>query len=429
MGELRLRSIVARGTEAMLSVVLVLVCFMIFLALLTFTFPKGTRLTDLIRGGASQSLEGAEGRDVDLDMGNFGNREVVAMLSDAHRTVKHKPVGTVAWTDTEPGLPLHHRHAVQTFDASKATISFDEGNVLELGENSLIVVKSMLKAEEESRRRRSLIILGGELRGRISAGREDSLQVEVVAGNGESRIRPSSRGSGSAVCTAADGKDESTTLSVHEGEAQVTAGDRAILVKSNQAVVVTKDQSVSRPAPLPDPPTLVSPEDGFTDAFRRKPPPIRFAWSGSNDVGEFRIAIARDPAFRDVVYEADVDALEIVYRNLDAGDYFWRVRGMRDDALGNASVTHQLALTRDDRPPQLDVLFPQGVVAAPALVMKGVTDPGTAIFIAGRPVEVGEDGWFEHALELERGANVVVVEAVDESGNTTYRSQVIHAKY
>jgi hypothetical protein len=46
----------------------------------------------------------------------------------------------------------------------------------------------------------------------------------------------------------------------------------------------------------------------------------------------------------------------------------------------------------------------------------------------GRTAEVGRHGEFQIELELQAGANVIVVEAVDPAGHTAYWSRIVHLK-
>ena len=300
--------------------------------------------------------------------------------------------------------------------------------MLHLGENSLVIVKNTGSLTKERKRRRSLVVLSGRLHGQVAAEDGEAPGVELVASDG-SKIRPKATGSKPAVFTVVVGKDEETTLSIHGGEAEIVSGDQRIVVKANESVIMAKDRPVTAPVALPSPPKLETPKNRLTQVFRSRSPTIRFSWRESAGADRYRLTLARDAKFQDVVYEGDVEGTEFTHPRLKAGSYFWRARGVRADALGIPSVTRRLSLTADREPPKLEIAFPPSVVEAPQLVMKGATDPGTRVFIADQPVAVDSSGRFEHLISLERGANMIVVEAVDESGNTTYRSELIHARY
>lgn len=419
----------SRDPEMVVSIALVLLCFLVFLGILAWKFPEGTRLTDLIKGDVSRGPSREESRELELDIGDFGEKEFVAVLSSIENKVKDRPRGEIAWQDSRSGQKLGHRQAVQTFRDSKATISFDEGHVLQLSENSLVVVRNTGSLTEDRRPRRALVVLGGRLDGKVAAEEEETLSVELVASNGESRIRPRATREKPAAFTAVVGENEETTLSIHEGEAEIVSGDRTVLVTASHSVTMTKDREVSEPVPLPSPPELVAPASGYSARYGSRPPEIRFSWRKSSGSERYQISVARDPEFRDVVYDGEVEGTELTHPSLREGGYYWRVRGARAGAVGRASGTRRLSLASDRVAPDLDLALPSGIVDAPEVVVKGSTDPGARVFVADRRVLVDPSGRFEHVVSLVRGANMIVVEAVDESGNTTYRSELIHARY
>jgi hypothetical protein len=47
----------------------------------------------------------------------------------------------------------------------------------------------------------------------------------------------------------------------------------------------------------------------------------------------------------------------------------------------------------------------------------------------GKPVATDRSGRFSRRIALRHGINIVVVEAVDAAGNTTYRSQLVNGKF
>jgi hypothetical protein len=61
--------------------------------------------------------------------------------------------------------------------------------------------------------------------------------------------------------------------------------------------------------------------------------------------------------------------------------------------------------------------------------VQGKTEPGANVFVDGNPVKTSGDGEFRHKLKLQRGINVIVIEAVDLADNVEYRSQLIHGKF
>ena len=430
-----MRLALARGAEAIFSVALVLVFFLAILGLLSVSFPAGTGLTDLIgheeteglgTGRSSLVFDVYDGRRG--NQGRFGN-PFIAVLSSVHRTVKDKPADAIAWTEASSGTPLGNRHAIQTFSRASATISFSEPSKLRLGPNSLVVIRNLEEDPRLNKKRASLLVLDGELRGHVAVSGQDAMQVEVETASASSRIGSQKQSKGDVDFKVAVNPDKSSTFSVYEGAAEVSAHGETVLVEENQSVTVVPSQPPAAPRTLPAVPELTSPPDGTVYYYRSQPPRIRFNWTAEGGPEAYRFVLARDPASNDIVHEARLSKAEFTHGNLRQGSYFWRVSSLEGDAEGGASQMGRFQLVEDREPPALEVDFPQGAVTAERLVLKGTTEPGARVFIDSNRVDVSESGNFEYAVKLQRGVNVVIVEAVDLAGNTAYESRLVKAKY
>ena len=120
---------------------------------------------------------------------------------------------------------------------------------------------------------------------------------------------------------------------------------------------------------------------------------------------------------------------EFILGNLQAGTYYWRVSTRRGDLEGPSSPTWQVRIARDLREPDLRVEFPDRVVSAREIVVTGVAEPGARVFINNEEIQPEASGGFSHPMTLQRGVNIVVVEAIDPAGNVAYRSETIDARY
>ncbi len=77
----------------------------------------------------------------DLSGTALSHGEVVATLSGVKRTVKIKPADDLSWEDAHRLMDLYNNDAVRTFDGSTAEISFGENDIVEVEENSLVIIK------------------------------------------------------------------------------------------------------------------------------------------------------------------------------------------------------------------------------------------------------------------------------------------------
>jgi hypothetical protein len=103
------------------------------------------------------------------------------------------------------------------------------------------------------------------------------------------------------------------------------------------------------------------------------------------------------------------------------------VRARAGWAFSAPGVVRELVLATDSRPPDLALDATPKVVNVRSVTISGHTDPGARVFVGGQPAETVE-GNFRHVTQLDPGANVIVVESVDPTGNVAYASVVVVAK-
>jgi hypothetical protein len=96
---------------------------------------------------------------------------LAASLSRFKNSVKVRSSGDLAWKDVRQNMPLYNRDAVQTASDSSAVISFDAANTLQMASNSLIIVKSLSNDQARNERKSALLLVYGELLGKLAAPR------------------------------------------------------------------------------------------------------------------------------------------------------------------------------------------------------------------------------------------------------------------
>ena len=426
------RFLVAWGAEILLAVGLVLSFFLVFMWILGRSVPRGTSLLDLMRSGDSRGEETSGGPgQIDSGTGGSGDdaREAVARLSRIHRDVKDKAAAAIAWTASREGMSLGDYHAVQTFDRSGATITFSESGEMTLGENTLVVLKRSEPLTSRNRRLASLIVVGGELHGTIASSRDAPVSMEIVAASKSVRVLSGAGPLAPAEFSVRVDEGASSTFTVFKGSAEVTSEQGTLIVAPNQAVTVDRTGSLGAPREIPPPPVLLEPEQGARLTFRASRSRMHFAWSGAGENDLYALAVARDPEFRDVVDSELLLTPEFILGNLRAGTYYWRVGTRRGDLEGPYGAARQFRITRELREPSLEVAFPGRVVTTPQIVVAGFAQPGARVFVNNEEAPIDPSGRFSRVVTLQRGVNMVVVEAIDAAGNVAYRSETIDARY
>ncbi len=114
-------------------------------------------------------------------------------------------------------------------------------------------------------------------------------------------------------------------LEVLDGNVELNAGTESISVPASSGLLSRAGEPLGEPQSLPSAPAnLVAPQP--EQVFRGEPFDQNFEWSAVGDMQGYRLEIARDESFFDLVVEREVRG-EPTVRVLDLppGTYFWRV--------------------------------------------------------------------------------------------------------
>ncbi len=431
----RLKSAMAKSAETVAAIVLVLVFFAIILGMMQTFFPLGTGFQDLMRGDKGAARGGAGGRDILVSGpgadGHLGDASsVVATLSTTQQTVKSKQADAIAWRDAQAGMALRDRDAVQTQKGATAVIAFDENNRLQLGENSLVVIRRMESDPILRGRRAFSMAVDGELSGTLTASSGDAIHLEVATPNGVARLSSTAAARGETDFKITVNPDNTSTLAVFSGMAELlTASGKALRIEANQAATISDAGVATRAITPPKAPLPTAPGDASVYYYRDLAPQVQFRWDTKEKTERFHFSLARDPAFGNIVISTTLAEKHYTHGNLKPGKYYWRVSGLTSLAESPPSAARAFELVRDTDPPLLSVEFPPAITTESKQRVRGHTEPGARLLIAGKPVTPRADGDFEYELELESGSNVLVVQALDPAGNVSFRSQLVQGRF
>jgi hypothetical protein len=121
-------------------------------------------------------------------------------------------------------------------------------------------------------------------------------------------------------------------LEVLDGSVELNVGTESVSVPASSGLLSRAGEALGKPQSLPPAPaTLVSPQP--QQVFRGEPFDRNFEWSAVPDSRGYRVEIARDESFFDLVIEREVSGDPTVrILDLEPGTYFWRVTAI--NALG-----------------------------------------------------------------------------------------------
>ena len=430
----RLKKIIKGALEGLLAVLLLLLFYSVFLYFLNALFPSGTSLRALIADqGSIDSSELSEDRNRGLIHTDDAREpdtasEVAAVLSMTRNEVKSKGAGQIAWRTAQKGKSLYDRDAVQTLSRSAAAIQFAEKTTLDMGSNSLVIIKRLTHDPVFREKRSFMVLVEGDMRGTLDASDQESVYLEIATPGAKFRTESGGPGTEQVDFKISVNPDKSTTISVYEGSAEVTAEGETVTVGANQSTVVTLNQAPIDPRDLPHAVKLKKPSGSDTFRYRDLPPKIRFAWKAQSDASQYHFIVARDAGFRDIVTDEVFSKTKFSHGNLKKGTYFWKVSAFDETIEGFFSETRQIRVIRDRKPPKLMVKFPPRTIFRGRYTLRGKTDPGAKVFVGGHRVKTTKNGSFNYNLKLRPGINVIVVEAFDAVNNVTYRTQRINRK-
>jgi len=121
---------------------------------------------------------------------------------------------------------------------------------------------------------------------------------------------------------------QATRLEVLEGAVELLAGDRTLLVPAHSGILSRGDGHLTGLEPLPSAPSeLLEPQ--AKQVFRASVFDGVFRWTPVGGAQSYRLEIARDEGFFDLVEERLTGARTSVRINgLEPGTYFWRVSAL-----------------------------------------------------------------------------------------------------
>jgi hypothetical protein len=221
--------------------------------------------------------------------------------------------------------------------------------------------------------------------------------------------------------------DGSSTIAMYAGMADLSLGGSNYQLAANTALTIAEDGRTTGVKNLPSLPRVRAPRSNSTVKFRDMPPRVKFEWGAVAGAQNYRLELARDRDFEEIVVDENLNQSSFIHGNLAAGQYFWRVRARNGWIQGPATESRRLRIVRDAEPPQLELEPIQQMVAG-RYEVRGRTSPDAKVYVRGEPVEISSGGTFSHLFSAAPGAQAIVVEAIDTVGNVVSNSQVLYAR-
>ncbi|AKT43914.1 uncharacterized protein CMC5_081510 [Chondromyces crocatus] len=325
-----------------------------------------------------------------------------ARIKGAYPEVKAKPPGG-AWVTAAPGMPLGSNASVNTLDAGRADIEFIDRTRLVLSPRTLVVIYGTASRSRVSRAPPAAVELeDGEVKAALSAlrggaGASGRASDRTPLATVEVDIKGGGRISASSRDTVVQRKGERTTVAVFDGKAGVSASGRTVEVPRNHGTRFTPATPPAPPRPLPPAPAWATGQGPDIFLTEGDAGVFTASWKPVPRATAYRVEIARDPDFNDLVAREEVAADVLAFRGerLPLGAYHLRVRAIdQEEYLGIAAtrVGHLLQATQ-----QGGQIGPRQIEASPYGVLR--LGPSNALEMA---LDDGPYGPLVERLDLKQ---------------------------
>ena len=365
-----------------------------------------------------------------------------AHLIYIYNDVRYRRRAEAEWKQPSKDMELYNEDGLRTLQQSSAKVKFPSGEILNMDENSLIILKPEKKQEE-------IDLLSGGVR----ASRTKILTSSSV-------IDPKIVPKGPAPDFKTRFKEDKTTLvEVYEGIVDVTAQGKTVTLTKGFGTEVKFRQPPSVPKTLPPVPGLgtevkntggspelkqPAPKDVFNSLqvdIQIPPVPARSSGVGEKDqaqskvlgqlVNKYHVQVSTSYEFSSVVMDEidplkDKVSLDFKKEQLSDGIYYYHYAYV--DELGfEGPYSRPTQFIIDTTPPPLDVDTPKDgeQFDTDFVSVEGRTEPDTVVRINDKSVTADDSGKFVTAIMPNRGKNLITLLAQDRAGNATKKEIVI----
>jgi len=368
-------------------------------------------------------------------LGQGPEAEIAWLLKD----VKAKPPRAIDWLEARARMNLWRLYRVATGDESAAHIVFEDRTDLKLREKALLVIYgASASAARTSRREKVEVRLEqGTIQGGLAAldqGGPSPAPLVVKTPSGQVDL----------LATLAQVQAELTEsmVSVYDGQATVKAQGAAVAVQGDQGTVVRRGKKPEPARPLPLAPRWVEGHrsglvavvggEGATGSWEA-------AWSPAERAATYRVELAADEAFKQVLFDAEIGLAVTRLRlaDLAPGRYHVRVSTRDRDQLESRPGEARLVLAVLLRPARALVPGADGVLESagfagltidPALqervrfaIDDGPEQPGSAL------IGLGSAGLHRVTLRLGEAETVLPIRILGLAAHLEVPSEPVPA--
>jgi hypothetical protein len=347
-------------------------------------------------------------------------KDEIADLIFLRNNVRARKKGESEWEKATLYMRLFSEDGVRTFTDSQARIKFIKGEIVSLGENSLVILRPEKKEE-------TVELLSGELRASeakvltASAVVEPQISSTLAKPDFKTKIK----------------EDKTTLVAVYRGKVDLIAQGERVTIPEGFMSQAKLNYTPEKPIALPPAPDLTRAKEELAKAPTAFGLPEEGKIEGkigleenlsSLDFSEkkeslgikyLHLQVASDPEFNNIVEDKRLESIEGYQKSkLPDGEYFWRVSYIYEDDF-ETEYSSARSFRVVTTPPVLEVFSPQEgeKIRDEFIKVKGRTDKGCTVSVNDKSVYVDKNGDFFAVVYLSPGNNVITIRSQDRDGN------------
>jgi len=245
------------------------------------------------------------------------NEQPIATITFKYKTAQRKFLDRVVWDRLRQDSPVYNGDTIHTATLSEATIWFNDGNVMELMENTMaqvflseekgaaVELEDGFATVDSSESENGLTLSSNGVQVAVKTG--TSLSAGSVAQQG------TAGGNGLSVQvlkgTASIQNADGTSVAIRQGEELNVGGNGATPAKPTLTVLSPARNE-----------KILYHEQGATD--------VHFSWN--NAVTATSLIISQDKDFKDVLYTLNSDGINETNIKLENGIWYWKLDGSEE---------------------------------------------------------------------------------------------------
>lgn len=357
-------------------------------------------------------------------------KDEIADLIYMKNNVRARKKGESGWEKALLNMRLFSEDGVRTFTESQARIKFIKGEIVSLGENSLVILRPEKKEE-------TVELLSGELRASeakvLTASAVVEPQISSLLGKPDFKTKIK--------------EDKTTLVSVYKGKVDLIAQGERVTIPEGFMSQAKLDYAPEKPIALPPAPDLSEAKEELAKVVtslelpegerlgEKFSPEEALASLGFSEkkkvlgIKYLHFQVASDLEFNNIVEDkrlADIEAYKM--GKLPDGEYFWRLSYVYEDE-SESKYSSGRRFVVETIPPKLELFSPgEGEKIKDEFVkVKGRTDKDCTVKVNDKSAYVDDNGDFLSVVHLALGKNLITVQSQDKYGNEAIVKREVEA--